>query len=78
MTTPDIVKQIHHFQKHHNDYSRQRMRPTGFNLKQAIATFGLEHDRNWSCEKEYEWKIEEIPETMGFQPSDCLKLRQKL
>jgi hypothetical protein len=68
----EIVKQIRDFQKYHHGYDRQRMVPSEFNLNQAIATFGLEYDANYSFEKESVWKIEEIPETMGFEPSHCL------
>jgi hypothetical protein len=68
----DTVNKIRRFQRSHDDYARQTIAPTEFELDDAISAFGLNYDTTYSASERRGWAIEEVPETKGFQPSHCL------
>ncbi|KAF9510507.1 hypothetical protein BS47DRAFT_1347914 [Hydnum rufescens UP504] len=72
-TRGDIVNRIRDFQKYHDDDAGETMESSEFHLEETIATFGLQHDMTYSASEPQGWRIEEIPETKGFEPSHCFE-----
>jgi hypothetical protein len=67
----EIANIIRDFQKYEDDYAGETVESSEFHLEEAIETFGLQYGMTYSESEPQGWKIEEIPETKGFEPSHC-------